>query len=56
MTLSGGPCASWDGVTSVVADFEAVDEMNADGLGRKAKLADAGLTIKKYAVSRRWQI
>ena len=48
MTLSGGPCASRDDVTSVVADFDAVDEMNADGPARKGKRADAGLAVKKH--------
>lgn len=48
MTLRGGPCASRDGVTSVVADFDAVDEMNADGPARKGKKADAGLAVKKH--------
>lgn len=47
MTLSGGPCASRDGVTSVLVDFDAVDEMNADGLARRERKADAGLTVKK---------
>ena len=49
VTLSGGPCASRDGVTSVVVDLDAVEDINADGVGRKAKLADAGLAVKKYA-------
>lgn len=48
MTPSGGPCASSDGVTSVVVNFDAVDEMNADGPARKVKRADAGLAVKKY--------
>lgn len=48
MTLSGGPCASRDDVTSVVADFDAVDEINADGPARKGKRADAGLAVKKH--------
>ena len=48
MTLSGGPCASRDGVTSVLAEFDAVEEMNADGPARKGEKADAGLTVKKY--------
>ena len=56
MTLSGGPCASLDGVTSVVADFDAVDEINAEGPARKGKQADAGLAVKKYEVSCRWQL
>lgn len=43
MTLSGGLCASRDGVTSVVADFDAVEEMNADGPARNGKRAEAGL-------------
>ena len=46
MTLSGGPCASRDGVTSVVADFDAVDERNAEGPARKGRIADAGLAIE----------
>ncbi len=46
MTLRGGPCASRDGVTSVVADFDAVEEMKADGLARKAKQVDAGLAVR----------
>ena len=46
MTLSGGPCASRDGVTSVVADFDAVDEINADGPARKGRRADDGFAIK----------
>ena len=49
--LSGGPCASRDGVTSVVADFDAVDEINADGPARKGKQADADLAVKKQRVS-----
>lgn len=48
MTLSGGPCASRDGVTSVAADFDAVDEMNADGPARKGRMAAAGLAVKKH--------
>ncbi len=48
MTLSGGPCASRDGVTSVVADFDAVDEINADGPARKGRRADDGFAIKKH--------
>lgn len=34
-------------MTSVVADFDAVDEMNADGPTRKGSRADAGLAVKK---------
>lgn len=49
MTLSGGPCASRDGVTSVVADFDAVDEMNAEGPARKGKQADTGLAINEVS-------
>ena len=48
MTLSGGPCASRDGVTSVVADFDAVEEMNADGPARKGRRVDAGLAVEKH--------
>ena len=48
MTLSGGPCASRDGVTSVVADFDAVEEMNADEPARKGRSADAGLAVDKH--------
>lgn len=48
MTLSGGPCASRDGVTSVVVDFDAVEDMNASGPARKGRKADAGLAIKKH--------
>ena len=51
MTLSGGPCASRDGVTSVVADFDAVDEINAEGPARKGKQADAGLAIDEVSCS-----
>lgn len=51
MTLRGGPCASRDGVTSVVADFDAVDEMNADGPARKGKKADAGLARRAIAAA-----
>ena len=47
MTLSGGPWASRDGVTSVVADFDAVDDIDANGPARKGRKADAGLAIKK---------
>ena len=47
MTLRGGPCASWDGVTSLVAHFDAVEDIKADGLVRKAKVADGGLAINK---------
>ena len=56
MTLSGGPCASLDGVTSVVADFDAVEEMNAEGPARLGKQADAGLAVKRYRVSCNWQL
>ena len=45
MTLSGGPCASRDGVTSV-ADFAEVDEMNADGPTRKERRAVVGLAVR----------
>ena len=55
MTLSGGPSASRDGVTSVEADFDAVDEIKADGAARKGKHADAGLAVENHRVSRRWQ-
>ena len=48
MTLSGGPCASRDGVTSVVADFDAVEEMNADGPARNARRVEAGLAVEKH--------
>ena len=47
MTLSGGPCASRDGVTSVVADFEDVDEIKADGPARKGRRAVVGLAGRK---------
>lgn len=47
MTLRGGPCASLDGVTSAVADFDAVDEINAEGPARKGKQADAGFAVQK---------
>ena len=43
-------------MTSVVADFDAVDEMNAEGPARMGKQADAGLAVKKYGVSCRWQL
>ena len=43
VTLSGGPCASRDGVTSVVADFDDVDEIKADGPARKGRRAAVGL-------------
>ena len=55
MTLSGGPCASRDGVTSVVAGFDAVEEMNADGPARRGKQTNAGLAVEKYGVSHGWQ-
>ena len=42
VTLSGGPCASCAGVTSV-ADFEDVDEIKADGPARKGRRAAVGL-------------
>lgn len=48
MTLSGGPCASRDGVTSVVADFDAVDDIDANEPARKGRKEDAGLAIKKH--------
>lgn len=48
MTLSGGPCASRDGVTSVVADFDVVDDIDANGPARKGRRADAGLAMKKH--------
>ena len=47
MTLRGGPCPSLDGVTSAVADFDAVDEINAEGPARKGKQADAGFAVQK---------
>lgn len=47
VTLSGGPCASRDGVTSVVADFEDVDEIKADGLARKGRRAVVGLAARE---------
>lgn len=56
MTLSGGPCASLDGVTSAVADLDAVDEINADGPARKGKQIDAGFAVQKERVSCRWQL
>lgn len=34
-------------MTSVVADFDAVDEINADGPARKGRKADAGLAVGK---------
>ena len=40
-------------MTSVVADFDAVDEMNAEGPARRGKQADAGLAVKRYGVSLR---
>ena len=43
-------------MTSAVADFDAVDEMNAEGPARRGKQADAGLAVKKYRVSCRWQL
>ena len=55
MTLRGGPCASCEGVISVVADFDAVEEMNADGPARKGKQAEAGLAVKIDGVSCKWQ-
>ena len=48
MTLSGGPCTSRDGVTSVVADFDAVEEMNADGPARNGRRVEAGLAVEKH--------
>ena len=42
-------------MTSVVADFDAVEEMNAEGPARMGKKADAGLAEKRYRVSCRWQ-
>lgn len=45
VTLSGGPCASRDGVTSVVEDLDDVEEMNADGPARKGRRAVVGLTV-----------
>lgn len=42
-------------MTSVVADFDAVEEMNAEGPARVGKQANAGLAEKKYSVSCRWQ-
>lgn len=50
MTLSGGPCASCDGVTSVVADFDAVDDIDANGPERKGRMADAGLAVNHRSV------
>ena len=37
-------------MTSVVADFDAVDEMNADGPARKGRKVDAGLAVKKHGL------
>lgn len=45
VTLSGGPSAFWDGVTCVVAAFDDVEEMNADGPARKARRAVVGLAM-----------
>ena len=55
VTLRGGPSASRDGVISVLADFDAVDEMNADGDARKGKQVDTGLAIGNSWISRGWQ-
>lgn len=54
VTLSGGPRASCDGVTSVVADFDDVDEMNAEGPARKGRRAVVGLAAGK-SVNCLWQ-
>ena len=35
-------------MTSVVADFDAVDEINAEGPARKGKQADAGLAFETF--------
>ena len=43
-------------MTSVVADFDAVDEMNAEGPARMGKQADAGLAVKNDWVSCGWQL
>ena len=43
-------------MTSVAADFDAVDEMNAEGPARIGKQADADLAVKEYGVSCRWQL
>lgn len=45
VTLNGGPCASCEGVTSVLADLVDVEEMNAEGpVRREGMRADVGLT------------
>lgn len=46
VTLSGGPRASCDGVTSVVADLVDVDEMKADVPLRNGISAEEGLAIR----------
>lgn len=46
VTLSGGPSAFCDGVTCVVADLEAVEEMNADGPARKGRRAVVGFATQ----------
>lgn len=51
MTLSGGPSASRVGVTSVVADFDAVDDRNADERARKGRKAEAGLAVENGSVT-----
>lgn len=44
MAVSGGPWPCCDGVTSaVVADFDDVEEINADGPARKQRREVAGL-------------
>ena len=35
-------------MTSVVADFDAVDEIVADGAARRGRKTDAGLAVKKH--------
>lgn len=47
MTLRGGPRDSVEGVTSVVADLEDVEDMNAEGPARRGRSADAGLAGEK---------
>ena len=43
--LNGGPWASCEGVTSVLADFVDVEEMYAEGPARREGIsADVGLT------------
>ena len=43
--MSGGPSAFCDGVTCVVADFDDVEEMNADGPARKGRSAVVCLAV-----------